>query len=69
MKESTARMAEVEYQVKMAQLQNSGTKRSQLDSLVERYKVEDYIFETTRVETEHLLLLNQTKLQEAAAAA
>ena len=62
-KESIARMAEVEYQVKMAALQNAGVKRSEVDSLIERYKVEDYIFETHRVETEHLLLLNKEKME------
>ena len=57
--ENTAKMAEVDYQVKMAQLQNSGKKRSELDQLVERYKIEDYIFDTHRVETEHFLLLKK----------
>jgi len=57
-------MAEVEYQVKMAALQNAGVKRSEVDSLIERYKVEDYIFETHRVETEHLLLLNKEKMEQ-----
>ena len=60
--EKTARMAQVDYEVKMADLQNSGRRRSHLDQLVERYKLEDFIFETHRVETEHLLLLKKDTL-------
>ena len=58
--EKVARMAEVEYQVKMAALQNAGSRnRNELDLLVERYKIEDFIYDTHRVETEHLLLLKK----------
>ena len=60
--EKTARMAQVDYEVKMADLQNSGRRRSHLEQLVERYKLEDFIFETHRVETEHLLLLKKDTL-------
>jgi len=50
-------MAEVDYEVKMADLQNSGRRGSSLERLVERYKIEDFIFDTHRCETEHMLLL------------
>ena len=57
--QSKARMAEVEYQVKMAQLQNNAGKKSEADLLIERFKVEDTIFDTHGVETEHFLLLKE----------
>ena len=47
----------------MAALQNSGKKRSEIDQLVERYKIEDFIFETHRCETEHFLLLKKEQIE------
>lgn len=58
-----ARMAQVDYEVKMADLQNSGRQCSQEDRLIERYKLEDFIYDTHRVETEHLLLLKKDLLE------
>ena len=62
--QSKAQMAQVEYEVKMANLQNSGRRRNPLDQLVERYKLEDFIYETHRVETEHLILLKKDELEK-----
>ena len=56
-------MAEVEYQVKMSKLQNISDKKSEADLLIERFKVEDTIFGTHGVETEHFLLLKQNQAE------
>ena len=52
-------MAEVEYQVKMAKLQNTAQKMNQTDFLIARFKIEDTIYDSHRVETEHFLLLKE----------
>ena len=61
--EMTAKMAETDYQVKMANLQNNGRNMNETSQLVERYKIEDFIYETHRVETEHLLLLKKEQIE------
>ena len=42
MTESVARMAQVEYQMQMAKLQNSRGRRSDKDMLIEKFKIEDW---------------------------
>lgn len=63
MTKAKTRMAQVEFQVKMAELQNKRERtKDKSDKIsnelfVERFKIEDEIFASHGVETEHLLLL------------
>ena len=60
-------MAEAEYLAKMSRLQatdHNMTRTKEQDLLIEKYKIEDSVWESHGVDTEHFLLLKYDMLVE-----